>query len=195
MRRARSSGLVLLGMAAGGTLLGHLLAYLAAVPGEHARAEVLRHAGHGYLPTAAATATLAVLAAVSATAATGFRRGRGLVEARPGRLRVALQLWAMQSAGFLAMEVIERAAAGSGFSTLSVRLFLFGVLAQGLVSVAAAIVLAVIGRAGEAAAWALSPVRGPRRTMHVRLGGQCGAPRPSLRYVCPSRAPPLATLP
>jgi hypothetical protein len=156
-RRARSATtLILVGTGATGTVLGHAIGYVVAVPGGAERAELLRHSGHGYLPGMAAVAALAAVTAVAVTAARGFRRGRGSLSPRPGWWWSALRLSAIQSAAFVAMEVSERAAAGAHLSASFGRILALGILIQVLVAAVGAAILSLvegtaerIGKAGQ----------------------------------------------
>lgn len=188
-----SRTLVLIGTAAGGTLAGHLLAYVATIPDDSARAELMRHSGHGYLPGAAAVATLAALSAIAATVAVGLRADRGTDWNRAGHRSTALHLWLMQSTAFLAMEGIERMAAGAGLSSLSPRLLLLGVLSQAVVAVAGALILSGAHRVAEAVVLAPSSMVWPRQAILVGSDLQCRrVARSWLLLAQPSRAPPLA---
>jgi hypothetical protein len=193
MSLRRSRTLVLIGTAAGGTLVGHLLAYVATIPNDSARAELLRHSAHGYLPGAAAAATLTALSAIAATVAVGIRRDRGTGGSGAGHPSTALHLWLMQCTAFVAMEGIERMAAGAGLSILSPRLLLVGVLSQALVAVAGALVLSGADRVAEAVTLVPSSVAWPRRAILVGsdLPGRRIA-RSWLLLARPSRAPPFA---
>ena len=55
----------ILGVAAGGLLLGHWLTYLVEVPDAHARAGVLAASGHGYLGVAAQISAIVAAACVA----------------------------------------------------------------------------------------------------------------------------------
>jgi hypothetical protein len=193
MSPRRSWTLVLIGTAAAGTLIGHLLAYVATIPNDSARAELLRHSGHGYLPGAAAVATLAALSAIAATVAVGLRADRGTDWNRAGRPSTALHLWLMQCAAFVAMEGIERMAAGAGLSSLTPRLLLVGVLSQALVAVAGALILNGADRVAERGVLAPSSMVWPRRAILVGSDLHChSVARSWLLLARPSRAPPLA---
>ena len=137
---------IILGVACGGLLLGHWLTYLVDVP-SHAREQVLAASGHGYLTTAAQLAS--VLAAVCV--ATLFlsrltRRESGIAFASNAR-----RLAAVQSAAFVAMEVLERIGAGAGVHDLA-SILPVGLAAQILTAVAGAWLLRRVVRAADAAA-------------------------------------------
>ena len=194
MSLRRSRTLVLIGTAAGGTLLGHLLAYVATIPNDSARAELLRHSGHGYLPGATAAATLAALSAIAATVAVGLRRDRGTGRSGGGHPSTALQLWLMQCTAFVAMEGIERMAAGAGLSMLSPRLLIVGFLSQALVAVAGALIMSGADRVAESVTLAPSSVAWARPAILVGSGlpGARRIARSWLLLARPSRAPPFA---
>ena len=67
----------LFAFAVGGLLIGHAIAYLVAVPDPYHRDLVLQRTGHGYLPTFAELALVAVLAAAASVIGRAFRRGDG----------------------------------------------------------------------------------------------------------------------
>jgi hypothetical protein len=182
---ARRTG-VILGVAGAGLLLGHWLTYLLDVP-SHARDQVLRATGHGYLTTAGRLA--AVTAAVSLAI---VFLGR-LTRKDPGApfLSVASRLAAVQVSAFVAMEVLERMGAGAPMHDLTTILPV-GIVAQAVVALAGAWLLRMVLRAADVAASLARalPAVAPRAGRF--LAPPVFSPPPRLwlqRHSC--RAPPL----
>ena len=91
----RLRGLPTFGLAMAGLVLGHVLAYLIAVPDPHHRAFVLQRTGHEYLPAAAEAGLVLALAGMAAVVIRAFGPGprggsdrfsrlAGSARARPG---------------------------------------------------------------------------------------------------------------
>jgi hypothetical protein len=130
-----------LGVVAGGLLLGHALSYLVAVPDPHSREALLARTGHAYLPFAS---QVALILAMAALAILGMRAIGGRATALvPGSRRFVPRIVAVQVPAFIALELVERWYSGAGFGDLaSDGLLVFGTAAQ----IATAIVGAVILR-------------------------------------------------
>jgi hypothetical protein len=137
-----------LGVAAAGILTGHWLTYLLDAPQAHARATELARTGHGYLPVAGQLATVCMaftLASLFWGRVTRPRAGR-----TPTIIRLAMRLALLQAGAFVAMELLERAAAGTGFADLlHGGLLPLGVALQLALAVVGAIVLRLVLRAGD----------------------------------------------
>jgi hypothetical protein len=130
-------------VAAAGVVLGHWIGYALAVPDPDLRDATLAATGHGYLAFGAKAAV--VLAAV-ATGTALLRRFAGTVgndRMVVGRFAtLAGSLAVIQVAGFAAMEITERLAAGAPLSGLLFHhVFLLGLGVQVLVAAVAALVL------------------------------------------------------
>src|SRR5438093_6239954 len=107
--RLRPGALAVTGVAAAGVLLGHWLAYAAAVPGGHSRAQLLAATGHGYLTQVSKIALVLLVSGVGALFLKSFRTS-GAAPPRP--LQIGWRLALIQTFGFVAMEAFERIAVG-----------------------------------------------------------------------------------
>jgi hypothetical protein len=180
---------VLLAVAAAGLLAGHALTYLIAAPQADRRASLLAHSGHGYL----GLITEPILAfAVVATIAL-FLRGltRPAAEVRPGS--VAVSLIALQCAGFLSMEIVERVASGAPLTPLLHAWILpVGLLAQSVLGALSGWILHLVVRAAEIVAEALGRRVFPQPTSVAVPSGRSFVPH-ALRAARAEgqRAPPL----
>ncbi len=185
---------VALGSIAGAAMLGaHWLGYLLAAPDGHARDHLLRVTGHGYLPTAALLAIVVLVAGLSL-----FVGGRA--QQRVGRttkprlfLHAAPRLIALQSVGFIILELSERAITGHALTS---AFFLEPVIVVGTVLQLIAAVLSsgilVLVAAAVDRFWAAAPLP-TRRTATVAYFVSLVAARPSepARSNSPLRGPPL----
>jgi hypothetical protein len=152
--------LPLTGVAVAGAVVGHMVAYVLAVPEPTVRVALLGATGHAYWTQAIAAAVVLGLASLAATLRRRFRAG--LMSARPqpsehvGRL--AGQLAGFQIAIYLVQEALERLEAGvPAHALLDGRLLAIGVLAQSAIAVVLAVLLAAAGQMAEAAGRALRP--------------------------------------
>jgi len=140
----RLRGLPTFGLAMAGLVLGHVLAYLIAVPDPHHRAFVLQRTGHEYLPAMAEAAlvlALAGMAAVVIRAFAGQRRGSERFARLAGRLGL------VQVLAFGGLEVVERIVAGAPLRHLaSDHLLLIGMAVQVVVALAGAAFLRWLAR-------------------------------------------------
>jgi hypothetical protein len=191
--------LPLTGVAVAGAVVGHMVAYLLAVPSPTVRVALLGATGHAYWTAAIAAASVLGLASLAATLRRRFRAGRLAGRPEPGeRLGiVAGQLAGFQIAIYLVQETLERLEAGiPAHALLDGRLLATGVIVQMAIALALAVLLTLAGRAAEAVGRAL---RGPAR--HLERTGQ---PLPDLVVVAwpsrllaaglGSRAPPRSLL-
>jgi hypothetical protein len=175
--RGLSARLWLGGLAAAGVVVAHQLAYVVAAPDPHARAELLRAAGHDHW-----SGVMAVAMGLLSISLLSFAR-RSLTEGAQRPWAGALvRLAPLQAGGFVVLEVAERLLVGAGVAGLWAEpAIVIGVALQILCAVATA---AALGRAGRTLArW------GSRR---MPSGGDSPAPlRPVLR-VAVARAGVLA---
>jgi hypothetical protein len=152
--------LPLTGVAVAGAVVGHMVAYVLAVPEPTVRVALLGATGHAYWTEAIAAAVVLGLASLAATLRRRFRAG--LLSGRPqpsehvGRL--AGQLAGFQIAIYLVQEALERLEAGiPAHALLDGRLLVIGVVVQTAIAVALAVLLAAASQMAEAAGRALRP--------------------------------------
>jgi hypothetical protein len=156
--------LPLTGVAVAGAVVGHMVAYVLAVPSPTVRVALLGATGHAYWTQAIAAASVLGLASLAATLRRRFRAGRLSEPPQPGeRLgRVVAQLAGFQVAIYLVQEALERLEAGiPAPALLDGRLLGIGVVVQAAIALALAVLLTLAGRVAEAAGRALRPR--PRR--------------------------------
>ena len=152
--------LPLTGVAVAGAVVGHMMAYVLAVPSPTVRVALLGATGHAYWTAAIAAASVLGLASVATTLGRRFRAGLLSGPPQPDeRLgRLAGQLAGFQVAIYLVQEVLERLEAGIPVaSLLDGRLLTVGVVVQVAIAIGLAVLLAVAGRVAEAAGRALRP--------------------------------------
>jgi hypothetical protein len=124
-------GFPVFGVAAAGTVLGHWLAYLIAVPASTARARVLTESGHGYWLSAVQVAM--ALAAVG-LALLAIRRLRARAP-QPSSMFAFHRLVLYQASMFVAVEIVERLIVREPLSQLFAHDVLFlGLLVQVVVA-------------------------------------------------------------
>jgi hypothetical protein len=195
--RRVASRLPLTGVAVAGAVVGHMVAYVLAVPEPTVRVALLGATGHAYWTAAIAAASVLGSASLAATLRRRFRAG--LLASRPQpaeRLgRMAGQLAGFQLAIYLVQETLERLEAGiAPDALLNGRLLVTGVVVQTAIALVLAVVLVAAGRVAEAAGRALRPpprpveptglpvvdlvVGWPSRLLAAGLGSR--APPPSL---------------
>jgi hypothetical protein len=104
---------IVLGLALGGVLVGHTLAYRLLLPDAHARTLELARSGHGYLSGANVVGLVAAIVALSAVFL-----GRLLRSEEAETWSILWRLVAFQMAAFASMEILERLASGAGSSRL-----------------------------------------------------------------------------
>lgn len=129
-----------LGLAFGGVVAGHWLAYAGA---EHAR-EATADA-HAWLAPASRLALVAVIATLAAAT---LRRVIRPADTAPRWGSVAARLFAFQATAFLAVEVSERLVAGTGLHDLP-ALLPVGIAAQALIAIIGAWLLRAALHVGE----------------------------------------------
>lgn len=139
-----------------GLLGAHALDYRLLVADPVRRAEVLASTGHAWLPAIESVAVACAVAAVAGAIWTHFGT-RGSERPRTTAVRLAT----IQSIGFVALELGERAFAGAPLHHLTPMLLAAGVLLQVLTGTAVAGALALLGRAGAriARTWRAAPRR------------------------------------
>jgi hypothetical protein len=156
--------LPLTGVAVAGAVVGHMVAYVLAVPSPTVRVALLGATGHAYWTQAIAAASVLGLASLAATLRRRFRAGRLSGPPQPGEHlgRLAAQLAGFQVAIYLVQEALERLEAGiPAHALLDGRLLGIGVAVQAAIALALAVLLTLAGRVAEAAGRALRPR--PRR--------------------------------
>ncbi|HJR46252.1 MAG TPA: hypothetical protein VJ927_11675 [Actinomycetota bacterium] len=193
MRGGRVISSVWLALLAFAGLLGaHSLSFVLVAPHDHQRDELLRSTGHAAPDLFGPVAVAALVAAGVAFVGFQLRAGSGN-RGSLGRGRIALVLWLMQTAGFVLLESAERLTSSHPLAELVAEpAFLVGLVAQGLVAVAGALLLAALHRTVEAIRRLLRPV--PQLEVAVRhLSPTSLTPRSAHRHYSWSlRGPPLS---
>jgi hypothetical protein len=179
-----------LGVAGAGLILGHWLAYAIDTPHAHAREELLRATGHGYLPYATQVGLLAAtIGLVGLFVARLGRRG-----ARASFVGNVARLAAAQSAAFITMEIGERLLSDAPLHDLAHGpLLAIGLGVQIMLAVAGAAVLRLTTRAAEVAtSLGRSPApASPQLIAAVAFPSSLVAPRRPAMSAPASRAPPF----
>jgi hypothetical protein len=160
--------LPLTGVAVAGAVVGHMAAYVLAVPSPTVRVALLGATGHAYWTAAIAAAVVLGLASLATTLRRRFRAGLVAGTPQPGeRLgRVAGQLAGFQVAIYLVQETLERLEAGIPLhALLDRRLLGTGVVVQTAIALLLAVLLTLAGRAAEAVGRALR--RAPGRPLGI----------------------------
>jgi uncharacterized membrane protein (GlpM family) len=184
MTRRPDRLLALAGVAAGGAVLGHLLAYLAVFPAALERHAHLASTGHGSFPSIVRAGLVTLVLAIAVIAARSLRTAGGL-----DRRRATIVLGVLQVAGFAVLELAER-----GFSFAQAAgdpAVVLGLAIQAVLAVVAAIALSGLVHAVRAIA------ARPRRRLPLAIAGLLSL-RPSSMPDRPAgssrtrrRAPPL----
>jgi hypothetical protein len=182
--RGSSRPSLVLGLALGGVVLGHTVAYRLLLPDAHTRALELAASGHGYLRGANVVGLVAVVVAL-ATLFLG-----GVLRTNPTAPRhLAARLIGFQVAAFCAMELLERIASGGGLQALPAVLVI-GLPVQALIAVLVALAARLLLRVATAMADLLdrSPTWVP---VPIVFAGDAAEPRrPDRTGSPPGRAPP-----
>ena len=190
--------LPLTGVAVAGAVIGHMVAYVLAVPSPTVRVALLGATGHAYWTEAIAAATVLGLASLATTL--GRRLRAGLLDSHPQsgeRVgRVAGQLAGFQIAIYLVQETLERLEASvAPHGLLASQLLVTGMAVQTAIALVLAVVLTVAGRAAEAVGRALRrPARHRERTSRPRLDLVVAWPSRLLAAGLGSRAPPCCSV-
>lgn len=181
---------VVLGLALGGVLVGHTLAYRLLLPDAHARTLELARSGHGYLSGANAVGVVAAIVALCV-----LILGRLLRSDEADTWSILWRLVAFQMAAFTSMEILERLASGAGSSRL-LPVLAVGLPVQGIVAAVIALLARFLLRvADRIASMASRPVDRTRPELVV------AAPRdvaPAIRPITgspPGRSPPSVLVP
>jgi hypothetical protein len=124
-------GFPVFGVAAAGTVLGHWLAYLIAIPASTTRARVLSESGHGYWLSAV---QMALVFAAAGLALLAIRRLRARAS-EPSSTFAFHRLVLYQASMFVAVEIVERLMVGEPVSQLFAHDVVFlGLLVQVVVA-------------------------------------------------------------
>ena len=182
--RGSSRPSLVLGLALGGVLLGHTVAYRVLLPDAHARTLELAASGHGYLSSANVVGLVAAVVALAA-----LFLGRVLNADEIDLRHLTTRLIGFQMAVFVAMEVLERIASGGGVQHLPAVL-LVGLPLQVAVALVVALVARLLLRVAAAIAerlaaaprWAVAPLTFADGSAAPRQHLLTGSP--------PGRAPP-----
>lgn len=185
--RTRLAGLSVALLAATGLLAAHALDYGLLIRDPVYRQHVLDSTGHGYLPEAGGLALLAFVVASALGWALGFGDGLRAGGRRPSFGWLVRRLGALQVAGFVALEIVERVQSGVPLHHLLSPLLPMGVLLQVAVAVVGALLLGLLWRTGAWVARAFAPPR-PRRVPRV-LRPAAGATVPAVRILSVSASP------
>ncbi|HEX9317080.1 MAG TPA: hypothetical protein VN986_00285 [Actinomycetota bacterium] len=189
---------ILLGVAMAGVVVGHSLAYFAALPNASARAELLARTGHSYW-------TGAVLLALAVSAVAFARHIRdhvrlhlteGVTEDATGQNHLVVAVWlaVIQVSAYAVIEVTERLASGYPIQPMfHSALPLIGVAVQVLVACASTLLLRLLARAAEVLAGTLARSFAPSPSPRLWApGGDPHAVAQRLLWAaCRGRAPPL----
>jgi hypothetical protein len=178
---------LLLGLALGGVLVGHTLTYRLLLPDAHARAAELARSGHGYLAGADAVGVVVAISALAVLFLGGLLRSNVATTSN-----ILARLISFQVAAFTAMELLERAASGSGSAKL-VPVLLVGLPVQALVATVIALVARAASTAAERIGRAAPPIVPAATPIVVAVPASYGPAGPLLGSP-PGRAPP-STLP
>jgi hypothetical protein len=175
--RRTVGGFSLVGVAVGGVVLAHWLAYVLAIPGAHARAQVLAASGHSYWVMAIKFAVVLGLAGLGALFLRHLDRPpRTWESGQEAFSAIAARLSLLQVMAFIAMEVTERLVVGAPVAHLfHHRLFLMGLALQLIVASGGALLLLWFSRTAERVAEALGRPLLPRprpavlRTIRIEI--------------------------
>lgn len=181
-------------LAFAGLLIGHFISFLVVVPDAEVRHAVLEATGHGAHGLFVPLAGGALLAAVIGAAAhqlcyrgPGGRRG-------PRFVGLALGLWALQTGGFVALEVTERVlSAHAPLELLHEPTFLVGLLVQAAIALLGAVLLVLLSASVAALRRLLArptsdPVPPPRPFVRIQA-----AARSIARSAWNLRGPPISS--
>lgn len=140
---------MILGVAAAGLAIGHWITYAFGMPDAHVRSRVLADTGHGYLGLATQLAVAAGIASLAIVFALQLTRRTS------GQCHAGTFLWlaGFQVAAFVALEVLERLAAGSPLDHLVLTAILpIGLVVQVVIAASGALLLRLLLKMADAAA-------------------------------------------
>lgn len=138
--RGRGAALWVRALACAGLLGGHWLAYAAVRPDDHSRAHLLESTGHGYWGVAVTVAVAVGAAALVGQVAAALQ---GSAEQRT-LTRTTRMLALPQAAGFVVLELVERAVSGGHGGRLLALLLAVGIVFQVVVAAALAALAAAL---------------------------------------------------
>jgi hypothetical protein len=177
----RRDALIAAGTAWAGLVLGHLLAYALAYPGEAARRSHLAGTGHGWLDVVTLSLLAVVPAVLALTAIRSLSAG--------SRGTTWIRLAALQVPAFLLIEVAER---GASFDrALTDPAVLLGLAVQVVVAAVAALLLRGFSRTVAAVAARRRPSRAPSATAPAVAAPDVEPPHLVRLVRSRRRAPPL----
>ena len=191
-RGAQRARLWVAGLAAGGVVVSHWLAYLLAVPDAHSRADILAATGHRYWIWVVAVAFGAFVAALSCYTMGVLRAGspgRGSYDAGG----VTVRLIALHVPGLLLLESAERVLSHGHvhvLSLLSEPAVVMGLVVQMLVALAGGMLVRLWARAVVLLRSSREPHVRRSGSCRVRLYGVVLPPRRPLLGAATLRAPP-----
>ncbi|MFL5790815.1 MAG: hypothetical protein ACJ76A_04870 [Actinomycetota bacterium] len=182
--RGSSRPSLVFGLALGGVLLGHTVAYRLLLPDAHARAVELAASGHGYLSGANVVGLVASVAALAALFLGAILRTN---QTTPGH--IGTRLVGFQMAAFVAMEVLERIASGGGAHHLPAVL-LIGLPVQAVIAVLVALFARLLLHVAAAIAGLLDRTPAWRGAVVAFVDGSSVLRRRPRTGRPPGRAPP-----
>lgn len=183
-RRPSRHPAALLALGLGGVLAGHTVVYRLLIPDAHTRAAELAATGHGYLSSADAIATVAIVAALAFAFLGGVLREPG-----PSGALLVRRIATFQVTAFVAMELIERLASGTVGHALPAVL-LVGLPVQLAIALAIAAVAAWLARAGRAVTGSPREVVGARPALHAQGVTGRSPLRAGAAWAARGRSPP-----
>jgi hypothetical protein len=176
------------GVALGGLLAGHAMAYAQLAPDPSARAAMLAATGHGYLH---GTDAVAIVAALAGLAIVFLGRLTGMRDERVTMRSFAARMVAFQAIGVVVLEVAERLGAGASLGDLT-RALPVGVVVQVTLALLSAgflrLLLRVADRVSELLEGAAAEVRAG--SSPIRLMPAFAHEGPALTGIG-NRGPPL----
>jgi hypothetical protein len=181
-------GLVLVALS--GLLAGHAVSYVVAAPDPHERAALLAVTGHSQH---GAFGTLALAAGVAALIGIVMQRvrTRAVAAAPLSTGRVAVLLWAAQTAGFVLLEAWERGHGVAGAAELAGEpAFLIGLGAQLAVALVATALVVLVRATVDALLRLLTPPAEETPTSLFLCAPGLRAPRSVARSAWNLRGPP-----
>lgn len=182
------------GLASGGVVAAHWVAYRLTIPAGHHESEILHATGHRHWTWFMAVALGALVAGLAGFAHQRVR-ARGRSPMGPAALyRYSLgRLITLQASGFLLLEMVERIASGGSLDLAHQPAVVLGVGLQILIAFIGALLLVAFGRAIDALT-GLSH-RPEIRESLVPFESQIASMRPRMAVGgCSSRGPPTLLL-